>query len=110
MDPDTLWLTISTGPDDCADPWAALQCGQWSVTVTLPPGTEAGTYALFEELNATQTATGPADEFGECWWGGGSLEGTLVLDTVAGPISGRILDAQAFDFDPNGEFVATICE
>jgi hypothetical protein len=55
-------------------------------------------------------ATGPADEFGECWWGGGSLEGTLELDAVDGPIVGRIVDAQAFDFDANVEFSAVRCE
>ena len=110
IDPDTLILTISTGTDDCDDPWAALQCGQWNVSVKLPPGTEAGAYALFEELDATQIATGPADESGECWWGGGSLEGTIELDSVVGPIVGRIVDAQSFDFDANVEFSAVICE
>lgn len=109
IDPDTLILTITTGPDDCDDPWAALQCGQWNVSVNLPPGTEAGAHEL-AELDATQIATGPDEGSGDCWWGGGSLEGTIELDSVTGPIVGRIVDAQSFDFDANVEFSAVICE
>lgn len=110
IDPDTLLVVITTGPDDCDDPWAALACGQWTIHFSLPPGTEPGSYALFPDLNGGTTATGPADEIGECWWGGGTLEGTVELTAVEGTVVGRIHDAQSFDFDANVEFSATLCE
>ena len=110
IDPDTLLVVITTGPDDCDDPWAALACGQWSVSFSLPPGSGVGVYSLFPDLNGTSTATGPADEIGECWFGGGSLEGTVEITSTDGAIAGQITDAQSFDFDANVGFVATLCE
>lgn len=110
IDPNTLLVVITTGADGCDDPWAALACGQWSVSFSLPPGTTPGSYALFPDLNGMQTATGPIDETGECWFGGGTLEGTVELTTTEGAIAGRIVGASAFDFDANVEFVATLCE
>lgn len=110
IDPDTLLVVVTTGADGCEDPWAALACGQWSLSFSLPPGTLPGSYALFPELNGVQTATGPIDETGECWFGGGTLEGTVELTTTEGVIAGRITGASAFDFDANVEFTASLCE
>lgn len=110
IDPDTLLVVITDGPADCDDPWAALACGQWRVSFSLPPGTLPGTHALFPDLNGGSSATGPADQSGECWFGGGSLEGTLELTATDTAIVGRIVDAQSFDFDANVEFTAALCE
>ncbi len=110
IDPDALHVIISTGADDCDDPYAALACGAWRVSFTLPADAAAGTFELFPDLNGTQTATGPLDENDECYWGGGTLEGSLVIESLdEGTISGHIEDAVSFDFDADVEFVAHRC-
>jgi hypothetical protein len=110
IDPDAWLVTITTGADNCDDPWAVQACGQWSVRFTLPPDAAAGQYELFVDLNGFGTVSGPADELGDCWFGGGSLSGVLTLTAIDGStIAGELSEADAIDFDPNGAFSAVVC-
>lgn len=110
IDPDALLVTITTGADTCADPYAAQVCGEWSVSFTLPVDVVPGEYEIFPDLLGSHTVAGPADPSGECWWGGGSLSGVVSLasiddDTIVGTLS----DTDAFDFAPDGPFAAVVC-
>ncbi len=108
-DPESIFVSIGNGNDSCANPWGDWTCGQWSVGFTLPADVVPGSYAL-AELNGSQSATGPDEGGGECWGGGGSLEGTLVIESIDdGTIVGHIEDAVSFDFDANIAFSAVIC-
>ncbi|MCA9707724.1 MAG: hypothetical protein KDK70_17875 [Myxococcales bacterium] len=113
ISPETLVVQISTGPDDCDDPWASLQCGeQWEVFMLIPPELQVpGTYLLFEELDAFFSATGPIEPGGDlCSGGGGTLEGQAELTVVSEQeVSGRLTMTNAFDFDANMTFTALGC-
>ncbi|MBX7080570.1 MAG: hypothetical protein K1X88_15330 [Nannocystaceae bacterium] len=110
IDPDSLHVIVSIGPDACDDPYAALACDQWRLSFTLPPDAAPGSYALLDEVMGMQTVTGPDDGNGECWWGGGSLEGTLVIESIDDvAIVGHIEGAPTFDFDANVAFSALRC-
>jgi len=108
-DPESIFVSIGNGNDSCEDPWADWTCGQWSVGFTLPADVVPGSYAL-ADLNGSQSATGPDEGGGDCWGGGGSLEGTLVIESIdEGVIVGHIEDAVSFDFDANISFSAPFC-
>jgi hypothetical protein len=110
IDPDALLVVISTGADGCDDPWAAHACGQWRATFTLPADAVPGDYALFPDLNGGHSVSGPADDTGECWWGGGSLNGSLSIQSIDDDaIIGSLAATDAFDFDPTGPFTAVLC-
>lgn len=110
IDPDAMLVTITTGADGCADPYAAQVCGQWSVSFTLPVDAVPGEYELFPDLLGSHTVAGPADENGECWWGGGSLSGVLSLSSIDDDaIVGTLAETDAFDFEPDGPFEAVVC-
>jgi hypothetical protein len=111
VDPDALHVVITTGPETCTDPYAALPCGgAWSIGFTLDLEHQTpGTYALFPDLQgvATETTADPVD----CGFGGGTLDGMVEIDVVdAQHVAGRITGApDLFDFDPNVEFDAPRC-
>jgi hypothetical protein len=110
IDPDALLVTITTGADGCADPYAAHVCGQWSVSFTLPVDVVPGEYELFPDLLGSHSVSGPADPNGECWWGGGSLSGVLSLSSIDDDtIAGVLAETDAFDFEPDGPFEAVVC-
>ncbi len=110
--PDTLVVQISTGPDDCDDPWAGLQCGnQWSMSLLIPPPLQVpGTYQIFDELGGFVQVTGP-DEGGDiCSGGAGSLDGQADLSVVSEQeVSGQLSMTDVFDFDANVAFTAVGC-
>jgi len=109
IDPEAIVVTITTGNDGCGDPYATQQCGEWRVRFTLPADVIPGEYQL-EELNGFHMVSGPLDEWGECWWGGGSLGGTLSLQSIdEETITGTLANTDAFDFDPDGPFAAVVC-
>lgn len=109
IDPDAILVTITTGSDGCGDPWAAQQCGQWAVRFTLPADAIPGEYAL-ADLDGFHSVSGPLDEWGECWWGGGSLSGDLSVQSIDDEtITGTLANTDAFDFEPDGPFSAVVC-
>lgn len=110
--PDTLVVQVSTGPDDCADPHAVLECGDyWSVTMLVPPELQVpGTYDLFEQLMATAAFTGTFDEGVGCTFGGGTIEGTAELVEVSeAQVVVRLSAVTPVDADVDGEHVAPRC-
>jgi hypothetical protein len=111
VDPDAIRVVITTGGATCSDPFGQLPCGgAWSIGFTLALEHQVpGTYALFEELDGTGTATG--FEPVECSFAGGSLDGTAEIDVVdAQRVAGRITGASdLLGFDPNVEFDAPRC-
>lgn len=112
VEPETLVVQISTGPDDCDDPWAGLQCGeQWAISIRIPPSLQVpGTYALFEQLNAGYSATGAPRPGDICSGGGGSLEGEIELTVVSEQeVRGQLSNTNVFEFDGDVSFVALGC-
>ena len=111
MPDDTLLVEITTGPASCADVSAPLPCGgAWNISFSLPADLQIpGTYDLVD-LNGLQFINLDADATGECGGGGGSLEGTVIIDSIDDTqVVGRIENADPFDFDPNVSFVAPRC-
>ena len=109
---DTLLVEITTGPASCTDVFASLPCGgAWSISFSLPAELQTpGTYALFPDLNGNQFFNDDADETGECGGGGGTLEGTVIIESIDDTqVVGRIENAESFDFDANVSFVAPRC-
>ena len=112
--PDDAVLVVldGTGAATCKAPWNGPDCGgNWRISFTLlPEMQQPGTYDLFDEaMGSFSFADAPHPE-GDCPWGGGSLGGTLVIESVDDEVViGHIEDADAFDFDANVAFVAPRC-
>ena len=112
ISPDTLVVQLSTGPDDCDDPHALLECdGSWTFTMLIPPELqEPGTYDLLTELSAIATLSGAEEDSSTCSFGAGMVEGTAELLEVSDlQVTGRLSMVEPFGFDPNGDFVAPRC-
>lgn len=110
--PDTLVVQLSTGPDDCDDPHAGLECGgHWTLTLLLPPALQVpGTYDLATELSALVIMTGEAEGGGVCSGGAGTAEGTAELFEVSPQqVTGRVSTTDGFGIGPSHEFVAPRC-
>lgn len=110
---DALLVVLdSNGTATCEQPWDGPDCGgNWRIGFTLLPEMQSpGSYDLFEEaLGSFGFADEPYPE-GDCAWGGGTLGGTLVIDSIDdASISGRIEDSDAFDFDADVSFVVPRC-
>lgn len=109
--PDTLVVQLSTGPDDCTDPHAALECGNyWTITVLVPPERQLpGTYDLATELSGFATISG--DENGPtCSFGAGTLEGTADLTEVSPQqVVGHLSPTDTFGLGTDFDFVAPRC-
>lgn len=106
-----LVILDNDGSATCGDPWAASDCGgNWSISFTLlPEQMEPGTYPLFD-LNGGFSYAGDPHAEGDCPFGGGTLEGTLVIEAIDDDaVVGHIEDADAWDFDANVSFVAPRC-
>lgn len=111
IDPDSIQINISTGPESCEDPWALLPCGShWAVSLMLAPEQQVpGSYDLFTETNGFFTETGEPYAEGDCSFGGGTLEGTVEIDEVnETEIVGRILTDGVFALEEI-EFTAPRC-
>lgn len=109
--PDTLVVQLSTGPDDCTDPHAALECGgYWTITLFVPPELQLpGTYDLATDLGGVATISG--DEEGPtCSFGAGLLEGTAELFEVSPlQVTGRLSPTDTFGLGTNFELLAPRC-
>lgn len=109
--PDTLVVQLSTGPDDCANPHATLECGgYWTLTIFVPPERQVpGTYDLMSELSGLVTVSG--DEGGQtCSFGAGTLEGTADLIEVSPQVvAGHLAPVDAFGIGTDFDFVAPRC-
>ena len=106
-----LVILDNDGSATCDDPWAASDCGgNWSISFTLlPEQMEPGTYPLFD-LNGGFSYVGDPHAEGDCPFGGGTLDGTLVIEAIDDDaVVGHIEDADAWDFDANVSFVAPRC-
>ena len=111
--PDDALLVVldNDGSATCEDPWATSDCGgNWSISFTLlPEQMEPGTYALLDVNGGFSFADEPHPE-GDCPFGGGTLEGTLVIESIDDEVViGHIEDADAWDFDANVAFVVPRC-
>jgi len=110
ISPDTLVVQISTGPDDCDDPHAPLECGGgWTFTMLIPSELQVpGTYDLID-VSAIATISGE-DDGPACSFGAGMVEGTVELLELSDPqVTGRVSMVEPFGFEPNGDFVAIRC-
>jgi hypothetical protein len=111
IDPNTLFVFIGEQPQLCEDPHAAMSCGDhWRVTVALPPAfQQPGMYDL-AQLNGFFTVTGPGAG-DDCWWGGGTFEGWIEIVSIdEGAVTGSLFNTPTYDFDANGDFVASRCD
>jgi hypothetical protein len=109
---DTLLVQITTGYSSCTDVYAPLPCGgAWVVSFSLPIELQVpGTYPLFPDVNGLYFFNDQADGTGECGGGGGTLEGTVIIESIDdAQVVGHIEMANAFDFDANVSFVAPRC-
>ncbi len=105
-------IVSASGVKTCEQPYAGEPCGgNWSVSFLLMPSMlEPGEYNLFEEANGGFTFADEPYDDGECGWGGGSLDGVLVIESVdEDAIIGHIEGSDAFDFDADISFVAETC-
>ncbi len=112
--PDAVHVTISgSGVATCEMPYEGEPCGgNWSVSFLLMPAMleGPGTYNLFEEANGFQTYADEPYEEGDCGWGGGTLDGVLVIEEITDDaIIGHLEDTDAFDFDADMDFEASFC-
>ncbi len=95
----------------CGNPWGPSECGgNWSISFTLLADQQApGTYELFELNGFSSFLDDPYPE-GDCAGGGGTLEGTLVIEAIDDQmVVGHIEGAQAWDFDANVSFAVPRC-
>lgn len=109
--PDTLVVQLSTGPDDCADPHASLECGgYWTITLLVPPELQVpGTYDLMSELSGLVTISGEEDG-PTCSFGAGTLEGTADLVEVSPQqVIGHLSPTDTFGLGTDFDFVAPRC-
>ncbi|MEM6294403.1 MAG: hypothetical protein AAGA54_24230 [Myxococcota bacterium] len=110
---DAIHVIVSaSGVKTCEQPYEGEPCGgNWSVSFLLMPDMQApGEYNLFEQANGGFTYADEPYEEGDCAWGGGSLDGVLVIESVDDDaIIGYIEESDAFDFDADISFVAELC-
>ena len=117
LDPDTILVTIANHTKNtCEEPFGIGSCdGQllWKVDFVLPPEyQQPGLYTL-EELNGGQFATGPNGDIpDDCWFGGGSLFGSVFIESIdETTVVGRLCGTDPLeDFDPDGSFEASVCQ
>ncbi len=83
--PDTLYVMIGSQGRVCADPFAAVPCGDWQVTIGIPPELQhEGVISLGEPgVISTFSASGPNQGASDCWFGGGSfLDGSIEITSM----------------------------
>jgi len=115
IDPNTIYIFLSSQGMLCGDPHATLECGnQWRVNIAIPPELQhVGTIPLSTPgLISYATSTGSDYGDGTCSWGGGSFwDGTLEITAIDDThVTGILADTQAWDFDADGAFDAPRCQ
>ncbi|MCB9754348.1 MAG: hypothetical protein H6713_30770 [Myxococcales bacterium] len=116
LDPDTILVTLANNTyNTCQDPFGIGDCNGallWKVDFVLPPEyQQPGLYTL-DELNGGQFATGPNGDIpDDCWFGGGSLSGWVLIESIDDDkVVGRLCGTEVFeDYDPDGSFEAPRC-
>jgi len=112
LDPDTQFIILGNGPQQCTDPYAAEDCGQWRVYIGVPPALfHTGSIAL-SEIVASHSVRGPDRGGGDCYGGGGSFsEGNVeILNIDDEHVSVRLVDTLKLDFDADGDYSAARCK
>jgi len=117
IDPDTLFIFVSSETLSCDNPMVELDCGgQWEVSISIPPALQQpGTLLLdSDEINSSFSATGPGSgtlDGGDCWFGGGSFwDGAIeILSIEDDNIEFELTDTSDLDFDADGSYDAAIC-
>jgi len=115
IDPNTLYIYLSSQGMVCADPHSTLECGnQWRVTIGIPPELQqVGILPLSTPgLLAYATSTSADHGDGTCGWGGGSfMDGTLEITAIDDThVAGVLADTWGWDFDADGAFDAARCQ
>ena len=115
IDPDTVYIYLSSQGMLCAEPHATLECeNQWRVTIAIPPELQkVGTIPLSTPgLISYATSTGSDHGDGTCSWGGGSFwDGTLEITAIDDThVEGVLVDTWGLDFDADGSFDAPRCK
>ena len=116
LDPDTILVTLANNTyNTCQDPFGIGDCNGallWKVDFVLPPEyQQPGLYTL-DELNGGQFATGPNGDIpDDCWFGGGSLSGWVLIESIDDDkVVSRLCGTEVFeDYDPDGSFEAPRC-
>lgn len=117
VDPDTLYVRLSSQAATCADPTAGIQCGpNWEITIRIPSAFQTpGLYHLSgPDVTGTAMETGADDGQGSCSFGGGSFFASFELTSIDDKsVSGRLCHVQTPFFDNKvnleGSFVAPRC-
>ncbi len=116
VDPNMLYLIVGKHGSTCSDPYGSYECGselKWFASIGLPPDLQkSGVISLAEPgLISSFSVTGPADEFGSCWGGGGSfMDGTIEITSIDDTqVSFVLANTSDFDFDADGSYTAARC-
>ncbi len=111
-DDDALLVKVTTALDSCEDPNATDPCNSWTVSFTLAPDQQvAGTYDLVDDVNALGVESGADDTSGMCSFGGGTVEGAVIIESISdAEVVGRFETTETLlDVDLNFSFVAPRC-
>lgn len=111
-DDDALLVKVTTSNDSCEDPNATDPCDSWAVSFTLAPEQQVpGSYDLFNDVNALGVESGTDDSSGMCSFGGGTVEGTVVIESISPTgVVGRFENTDTpIDIDLDFSFVAPRC-
>ncbi|WAS91348.1 hypothetical protein [Nannocystis punicea] len=119
VDPDTLYVRLSSQAATCADPSTGLDCGgNWAVTIRIPTAFQTpGLYHL-AGLDVTGTGMITSEEPSECGFGGGTFGASFELISVDDKeVVGRLchvdfgfLDILDEDVNLEGSFTAPRCQ
>lgn len=84
LDDDDLLVFIGFSGQTCEDPSTDTRCGIWEVKFALSVEQQvAGTYA-WDEVNLGFWENGPDRGGGDCFGGGGTLESSVVVESIDG--------------------------
>jgi hypothetical protein len=112
FDDDALVITATIGADTCEEPYGGLSCGeQWKVSFNLPPELQVvGAAGSLEDVNGFLFESGPLDNDGECFGGGGSLLGQFEITAIDDTrVSGRLFELEVAPFGTELDFDAPRC-
>ncbi|WP_437314379.1 hypothetical protein [Sorangium sp. So ce385] len=114
-DPNDLLVVIGAPARSCAAPNAALECGDWRVTLRIPPSLQVPGIIDFREDNflglSIYGVYGPDRGDGDCSRIGGIFtSGTLEIVSIdAANVVVRLSGTETDRFDANGEYTAPRC-
>lgn len=118
LDPNDLFLEVSSLGASCGSPFVELPCGgHWSVSIGIPTALQqVGVYELDSSalsLFSFMTETGQpySSAPGDCAWGGGTIgSGTLEIVSINETEVQFVLALdQPWETDPSGTYTASRC-